>query len=190
MPDDTTSTGTASFDKHSTEAHSRSIFISYAHEVELFDQKHKLRVRTLAELLKSQGHKVAFDHWNKAPRQDWNEWTTRQIPKSDFVIVIASPTYRAVSDGEVPSERNKGIRHELAIMRELVNDDRDRWFSKILPVILPECSHRDIPLFLGPTIGNHYIVPNVDEAGIKELIEAIEARPESATGEYSKHHAG
>jgi len=37
----------------------------------------------------------------------------REIQAADFVIVVASPRYRAVGDGTAPGDANRGVQAEI-----------------------------------------------------------------------------
>lgn len=110
-----------------------TIFLSYAHD----DDVHTSAVLDLATFLETRGFAVAFDVWNTGSRQDWYAWMLREIQTADFVIVVASPRYRAVGDGAAPGDVNRGVQAETAALRDLLYRDRATWLGRVLPVVLP-----------------------------------------------------
>src|SRR5919197_2491825 len=152
------------------DARSVRVFVSYAHEDETYGPRHKDQVLALADLLARKGFDVQIDRWNTAVRRDWPQWTTGEIKKADFVLAVASRNYLAAAEGRLPPDRNRGVQHELAILRELLNADRSFWFHKILPTVMPDGDVAHIPLFLQPTTGSHYRITSLDEEGFKDLL--------------------
>jgi hypothetical protein len=153
-------------------APSARIFICYAHE----DEAHKKMVRDFTDLLRACGHDPRIDSDYEGPRQDWNQWAVRQIRKADFVVVIASPTCKAVGDGTYPGKDRAGIRHELGVISNLLQMNPD-WAPHLLPVILPGLSVNDIPMFLRPATMDHYPVDALIESELETLLKAIRTTP-------------
>jgi hypothetical protein len=58
-----------------------------------------------------------------------------------------------------------------------LHSDRAEWLPRLLPVVLPNGSVRDIPLFLQPQIADHYLVREFTVAGAENLLRAIFRRP-------------
>jgi SEFIR domain len=160
----------------SPRATSPRVFLCYAHG----HRKHMNAVLTLGKLLVKCGIDVHMDRWDLQSRRDWYRWALEEIPSADFVLVIASPLCQAVGDGRVGNKENLGLQAEMTILRELLQSDRDRWTSKILPVVLPGGSINDIPLFLQPTTADHYIVRELTASGADNLLRAITGNPRYA----------
>ncbi|UWZ34683.1 TIR domain-containing protein [Dactylosporangium roseum] len=145
------------------------VFISYAQE----SDEHKRDVLAFAECLHDSGVGVILDQDTPPDRGDWQLWATKHITESDYVLVIASPTCRAVGDGTIDPQRNKGLQAEMRTLRELYNSDHPTWLRRMLPVILPGMTVKDIPLFLQPHNADHYKVVSLDPAGTLDLLRTL-----------------
>ncbi|MFG2340892.1 toll/interleukin-1 receptor domain-containing protein [Streptomyces yangpuensis] len=145
------------------------VFISYAHESE----DHKAAVRRLYELLRDNGLDVRFDQEGLHERRLWETWVTRQILRADFVLVIASPSYRQAGDGTLPKGTRLGLRSEYARLVNEHHRDPDTWLKKILPVVLPGRSPDEIPLSFTPWVADHYVVDSITEKGAADLLRVL-----------------
>lgn len=145
------------------------VFISYIHD----SDEHKAAVLRLATFLRAQGIDVELDQFRLGPRQDWYRWALGRIPRSDFVIVVASPLCRSVGDGQMPDDMNLGGQSEMTILRELLQQDRPKWTGKLLPVVLPGGDWREIPLFLQPRTADHYQIDDFSKAGAGALLDVL-----------------
>lgn len=151
-----------------------SVFVSYAHE----NPEHKERVLRLAELLRDEHAEVVLDVWATATRQDWYSWAIKRITAADYVVVVASPTYRLLGDG-APAGVHRGVQSEVAVLREQVYTDRGTWLPKILPVLLPGHGVDEIPQFLQPNTASNFPVASLTKSGIADLVRVIFGRPVS-----------
>lgn len=149
------------------------VFASYAHESE----HHKSDVLGLCELLRRNGIDADLDRWYTDSRQNWYDWMVRQVVESDYVIVVASQSYRRVSDGGVVRDDHPGVQSEVALLQDLLHGDRPKWTKKLLPVVLPGSTVDDIPLFLQPHVADHYIVTEFTKDGAAALIAALNGQP-------------
>lgn len=149
------------------------VFISYAHD----DDRHVDCVLAFAEFLCRCGLDVHLDRWDLHQRRDWYQWASGQIRQADKVLIVASPMCRRVGDGEIENTRHRGLQSELALVRELLHSDRARWITKLLPVVLPDGSVSDIPLFLQPQTADHYLVEDLTVRGAEDLLRAISDQP-------------
>jgi len=149
------------------------VFISYAHDT----VEHVTQVMKLCHVLRDQGVDARLDNQDVHERQDWYAWYVEQIRHADFVLVIASPNYRAAGDGQGAAHRSRGVRCEAALLRDLLHADRPAWTRKILPVVLPGGSIDEIPLFLQPYLGTHYVVGRISAGGIEDLLRTITGQP-------------
>lgn len=152
-----------------------TVFVSYAHE----SDEHKAGVLALSELLKAAGLSVVLDVWSADHRQDWYAWALREMRAADFVVVVASETYRELGDGTAAGV-NRGVQSEAALLRELVYEDRAVWLPRILPVLLPGHEIGQIPLFLQPHTASRYPVPALTGEGVAELVAVLHNRPAPA----------
>jgi hypothetical protein len=149
------------------------VFVSYVHESE----RHQADVLALATFLRGQGVDAVLDRWSAASRHDWYAWAINEMTEAAFVIVVASPTYRAVGDGGGPSDLHRGVQSEATLLRDLVYGDRLVWTPKVLPVLLPGHGLAEIPRFLSPHTTSRYQVTEYTTAGAEELLRVIHGRP-------------
>jgi hypothetical protein len=158
------------------------VFISYSHDSE----EHKAQVRRFATLLHSRiGLEVILDQWHDNVRIDWSLWATRNLKAADFIIVVASPLYRARADGEAPPDEGRGAQFETAIIRNKLTKDLEDGTRRVLPVVLPGRSIDDIPEFLNPYSMTRYEIPDFTDAGVADLLAAITGR-----GQHPKPRRG
>jgi hypothetical protein len=99
------------------------------------------------------------------------------IEKSDYVLVIASPSYRRPGDGYALPDDHRGVQAEAAALREKLHQDRATWLPRILPVLLPGYTEADIRAFLQPASASHYPVRTLTEAGARELLGILTGQP-------------
>ncbi|WP_285610692.1 SEFIR domain-containing protein [Actinokineospora globicatena] len=149
------------------------MFITYAHE----SSEHKNATLQLAGLLVDNGVDTQLDQWAEGTRIDWSAWAIKEITTADFVLVIASPAYKAVGDGFNAGDVNLGVQAETAVLRDLLHKDRAAWLPKLLPVVLPGRAISDIPYFMQPNVADHYLIDEVSQAGIDSLLRVITNQP-------------
>ncbi|MGA6167493.1 tetratricopeptide repeat protein [Amycolatopsis magusensis] len=149
------------------------IFVSYAHDC----AEHQEQVLAFCALLTRSGVEVHVDAWYTGQRRDWYAWMHEQIDLADFVVVIASPGYRGAGDGTGACHRNPGVRSEAAELRDRLHQDRETWVRKLFPVVLPGRSIDEIPRFLQPRCADHFLVAELTEAGIEELLRLFHGVP-------------
>lgn len=152
---------------------SPKVFVSYAHDSE----DHKRDVLTLAALLMKCGVDVELDQWVVGRRQDWSAWAIQHMIQSDYVLVVASPHYRRVGDGQLLTGVNRGVQSETAVLRDLLHSDRATWLPKLLPVVLPGRNIDEIPVFLQPYSADHYQITKLTMSGIEDLLRTITQQP-------------
>ncbi|MFT2014400.1 SEFIR domain-containing protein [Streptomyces sp. 796.1] len=150
------------------------VFVSYAHD----NLGHKDLVRRFATVLMGCGVEVILDQWVPGNRQDWHHWALKKIPNVDFVIVIASAMCKAVGNGTMEPGRHRGMRSETAIIRELLVKDPDTWLRKVLPVVLPGETVENLPMYLQPCNADRYVVKELSEIGIDDLLRAMADVPQ------------
>ncbi|HEX5401679.1 MAG TPA: SEFIR domain-containing protein, partial [Pseudonocardiaceae bacterium] len=150
-----------------------TVFISYAHD----SADHRLAVLTLAELLNRNGIEVILDQWAGADRKDWGAWALGHIISSDFVIIVASPDYQRVGDGVIATTNNPGAQSEAVVIRDQLHHDRPTWTRKLLPVVLPGHRIDEISSFLQPFSADHYVIDELTDAGIDDLLRTLTGQP-------------
>jgi hypothetical protein len=150
------------------------VFISYSQEAGSAQAPgHKADVIRLWKLLERNGVDVRIDQQGLAGRRIWADWTTIEILRSDFTIVVASPAYRAASEDRLAPGQNLGVRSEYLRLADLVHHDAPRWTKKILPVVLPGRSVEEIPLVFLPHIADHYVIDDFTEEGAASLLQVL-----------------
>lgn len=149
------------------------VFFSYSHDSE----EHKTQVREFATFLRSRiGLEVILDQWHDNVRIDWSLWATRNLKAADFVIVVASPLYRARADGDAPPDEGRGAQFETAIIRNKLTKDIEDGTRRVLPVVLPGRSIDEIPEFLNPYSMTRYEIAEFTDEGVADLLAAITGR--------------
>ncbi|MEU3455128.1 SEFIR domain-containing protein [Micromonospora sp. NPDC006766] len=149
------------------------VFVSYAHD----DEIHVDKVRLFAEFLLTCGIDVHMDRWDLNMRRDWYLWAMDQVDQADFVIMVASPICKAVGEGRVANDKNRGMQSEIALIRERLHSDRATWRRKLLPVVLPGRSADELPAFVQPQTADHYPVTGFTIDGAADLLRTITGRP-------------
>ncbi|WP_409465199.1 SEFIR domain-containing protein [Amycolatopsis sp. GA6-003] len=142
-----------------------SAFICYAHD----DAEHKENVRKFADVLLAEGIDVHIDQYADARRRDWGHWAYRHLRHRDFVLVMASPMCQAVGDGDAEPEKHPGLRAEFDALRTLYQRNPE-WRPYVLPVVLPERSEYEIPLFLGPAPNDYYRIDDYTPECVANLL--------------------
>jgi len=151
--------------------HPPRVFISYAHEKN-DGGVHARRVRALNDRLCDEGIDVTLDQTSARGPQFWPRWMDESYRKADFVLVIASPTYKRRANHEEEPGVGDGVAFEADYI--LQQRYRDRlWYRRILLVIFPGYSDADLPDFLGPgSVGHYEVDPDTGE-GLPDLVDHI-----------------
>ncbi|WP_328644118.1 TIR domain-containing protein [Amycolatopsis sp. NBC_00348] len=149
------------------------MFISYARE----SSAHCREVRRLCELLRENGVDAWIDEYDTHVRQDWVDWMAKKVQRSDYVLVIASPAYRALSDGDLSAEVYRGIRTEWKLIKERVHADGDDGLVSVLPVLLPGHPIGEIPALLQPHSASRVAVAELTRDGVDDLLRMLTGRP-------------
>gem|GEM_PF-2895043 len=147
------------------------VFVSYAHE----SPAHKQSVAELCALLHDHGVDVRVDVEGLHLRRNWNIWTNQQITDADFIIIVASPAYRAADLGALQPDVNRGVQSELDRIVDRMHANRVEWIPKILPVVLPGRSIDEIPLTFLPRIADYYLVEYFRPKGAASLLAVLDA---------------
>jgi len=145
------------------------VFVSYAWD----SDDHKRAVKRLGDLLHAAGITVELDQKELDVRRDWNRWMTTAVLRSDYVVVVASPAYRAAGRYEHDDRTHAGVQAEYALLISLLYESRTTWVRKILPVVLPGREVNEIPAGFQPHDAHHYIVPELTPDGVAGLLRTI-----------------
>jgi hypothetical protein len=130
-------------------------------------------VAELCAFLAGKGLDVRYDQQGLDERRNWDRWINAQIRRADYVIVIASPAYRAAGDGTLPPGQRLGVQFEYDRLVDLLHRYREEWTPKILPVVLPGRSPEEIPLSFLPGIADHYVLADITEEGAARLLGVL-----------------
>jgi tetratricopeptide (TPR) repeat protein len=135
-------------------------------------------VREFWRFLRSNGVDARLDQGVAGRRQDWPMWIRREMRAADFVVVVASPEYKAAAEGELGSEaeHGRGVRWESLQLVEQCYRSHQEALARIVPVVLPGSSPRDIPDFLRPASTTWYPVPELTVGGADALLRLLFGR--------------
>lgn len=148
------------------------VFISYAHD----DAAHEDLVRDFWWFLRSQGVDAQAD-LGVEDRHDWAEWMVGQIRDAERVLVVASPAYARRSEGNAEPDEGRGVQWEAGLIRDLLYTDQKAGLRRVLPVVLPGGSPRDIPLWLRPASAVYYRVSEFTVSGAENLLRVLTGQP-------------
>ncbi|GIF14315.1 toll/interleukin-1 receptor domain-containing protein [Actinoplanes teichomyceticus] len=149
------------------------VFLSYAHD----DDPHRAAVRELWYFLRRNGIDARCD-MDTAQRREWTRWMEHELARVDFVLVIASPAYRSRAEHGARNGSGNGVEYEAALIREMLYADRERWFPRILPVLLPGRAATEVPAFLLPTSSTVYRVDSFTVPGAEQLLRHLTGQQE------------
>ncbi|MBE1500414.1 hypothetical protein H4696_007514 [Amycolatopsis lexingtonensis] len=150
----------------------RKVFISYAHESEA----HVERVRELWIALRSHGIDAQLDLPAAGQRQDWALWMGHRVREADFVLVVASATYRRRAEGRAAADDGRGVQWEARLIRDAFYSHQDR-LDRFVPVVLPGATLGDVPDFLAPATTTVYQVDDFTPAGLEPLLRVLLEQP-------------
>ncbi len=128
--------------KHVTES-TISVFISYTHDSE----NHKKNALALAEALRADGFEVTFDQFESIFEKGLPNWMHDAVLKSNFIIVLCTQAYTRRLLKEEPPDFGRGATWEGGLIMQMVHDSGSR-NVRVIPVLFPDMSKDDIPLFL------------------------------------------
>lgn len=159
-------------------------FISYAHDT----PEHRELVREFWFFLRKSGLDAWSDFAVGEQRREWTRTMESAVRQAEFILIVASPEYRrrAAADRPAGDTAGRGVEYEAGLIRERLYQDRDRWFTRVLPVILPGGSRGDVPDFLLPASSTVYTVTDFTVAGAERLLRVLTGQPGEivpATGE-------
>jgi SEFIR domain/NPCBM/NEW2 domain len=153
-----------------SDRHAPHVFVSYAHD----SPEHMEQVRLFTTCLRTQfGLDAHLDQWYDSWRLDWSAWAIEHLTKADFILAIASPDYKRRADGMAPADEGRGSQFEAAIMRDNLTKNLRRETGRILPVVLPGGSIKDIPTFLNAYSTTRFEINEFTEAGVAGLLAAM-----------------
>jgi tetratricopeptide (TPR) repeat protein/mRNA-degrading endonuclease toxin of MazEF toxin-antitoxin module len=149
------------------------VFLSYAHD----DDAHVEAVRDLWLFLRGNGVDAQLDLAAADEPQDWPQWMGEQLRTCAYVLVIASPDYKAAAEGELPPDRRRGVRWEAAMIRERLYADLDEGRKRVLSVVLPGRDRAELPDWMRPNTVTVYSVRDLTVPGAEDLLRVVTTQP-------------
>jgi tetratricopeptide (TPR) repeat protein len=140
------------------------VFISYTHD----SVEHMDRVLALSNRLRSEGIDCCIDQYEQSPAEGWPRWCSRQVERSDFVLVTCTETYLRRFKAEEATGVGLGATWEGHIItQELYNAQGKN--RKFIPIIFLREDAAHIPIVLqGATC---YAVPDAYESLYRRLTD-------------------
>jgi SEFIR domain len=143
------------------------VLVSYAHEIGIDGHRH--RALQLTQSLRLRGIEAVIDQFIEHEDPHWPRWMTDQIREADFVLCLASPSYKERFEGRGPADVGRGVRWEGAIATEEMYNNMLNGHKKFISVVLESCAAADIPDVLHPIGRTFYAWPDDDERLYRRL---------------------
>lgn len=137
------------------------MFISYAHEADI--DGHRERALSLAQSLRLRGVEANIDQFIEHDPPTWPRWMMEQIKTSDYILCLASPSYKQRVESHGDAAIGRGARWEGAIITEELYAQFPAAQSRFIAVLLEGCTPADIPDVLLPVGRSYYTWPRDDE---------------------------
>lgn len=133
-------------------------------------------VRRLWQFLRSHGVDAKLDLSAVGRRQDGALWMANQIREADYILVIASPAYRARTQGQSDPEAGRGVQRETRLIRDAFYADQ-KAVNRFVPVVVPGQTVDDVPGFLAPATTTVYHVNSFTPSGTKPMLRLLFDQP-------------
>lgn len=152
------------------------VLISYAHDEN--DPAHAKEVKSLSELLKRQGIDVRLDQDVDDEPQNWLRWMHDEMKAADYILTVASPTYkRRVEHREKPGT-GRGATWEGGYILDEVYEKWGTWQKRILRVVFPRFDVDDLPTFPGSaSVSVYEIDPDTGDGHLDRLLRYLRKGP-------------
>lgn len=155
----------------------RKVFISYAHETDLHNEK----IFELSERLRSEGIDCSIDQYEISPSEGWPRWSRNQIKQADFVLVVCTETYERRFEGSAPRGTGAGAKWEGAIItQELYNSEGNN--AKFIPIVFDPDDVKHIPTEMRG--GTYYILNS--ETEYDDLYRHLTNQPKAVKRELGR----
>ncbi len=155
-----------------------TVLISWAHSDPGWDQAavaaRQDAVLRLSAALREVGIDAELDLHHLSESVDWTRWGRARAGESDFVLVVASQSWRSAWEGNGDPTKAAGSAAEADALRSLHTRNRDEFLNKIRIVILPGATDHDIPNGLHGV--PRFKISTFDAAGIEELVRSLTAQ--------------
>ncbi|WP_170220929.1 SEFIR domain-containing protein [Amycolatopsis cihanbeyliensis] len=146
------------------------VFVSFARD----SVEHETAARDFATFLRTDaGVDARIEEWFQAQRRDRVAWALQEIDEADFIVVIASPAYKRVLDKAYSAAPGQLTHVEAAMIRNILARGPEEDLGRILPVVLPCGDPDDLPEVLRPYSTTSYAVPEINLAGLGELLHVL-----------------
>ena len=143
-----------------------TVFISYSHD----SRAHEANVLKLADRLVRDQVDVICDVYEDFPRTGWSGWVTASIEQSSHIIVVCSPGYSAKLMEETNKSVGNGVRFEVLLTRQLINEYLN-YGKSVIPVTFGEDDNEYIPLYLRAF--QRYVLNCFDELAYSSAYDSL-----------------
>lgn len=137
------------------------VFISYAHEPDI--DGHRDRALELAQSLRLRGVEAMIDQFVEHDPPVWPRWMIDEVRAADFVLCLASPSYKERVENRGVPTTGRGARWEGAIITEELYSQFPHGYKKFIAVVLDGCIPDHIPDVLLPLGRSYYVLPEDDD---------------------------
>ncbi|WP_328972793.1 cytochrome P450 [Streptomyces sp. NBC_00239] len=122
-------------------------FISYSHGD---SNHHDEKVRTLWLRLRAEGVNAEIDISAAEQPQRWADYMNKTIEEADFILVVASPSYKRRAEGAEDPGGGYGVPWEAAHIKHYMYTHPGTWEKRILKILMAGGTPDEFPNFLGP----------------------------------------
>lgn len=143
-------------------------FISYSQE----DHLHTNWVRKFATELRKQGVDVIWDKWILRPGMDLMLFMENGLEKSDYVLLICTPTY-----AEKAKLRVGGVGYEQLIITAEIYSNQSA--GKFIPILRKGNRSDSIPSFLKTKVSVDFTNDELFEENLEELLRHFHGVPKN-----------
>jgi SEFIR domain/Sigma-70, region 4 len=106
----------------------------------------------------------------------WTTYGPRAIEESEFVLILASPAYKARWEGTNPPGTGAGAAREANTLKAGFDDDQGAFHRKVKVVVLPGATTADIPTELRAA-AQRFEIASINEAGLEDLLRTLTNQP-------------
>ncbi|MGW1769459.1 toll/interleukin-1 receptor domain-containing protein [Streptomyces sp. NPDC002073] len=149
-------------------------FISYSHGD---SNHHDEKVRTLWLRLRAEGVNAEIDISAAEQPQRWADYMNKTIEEADFILVVASPSYKRRAEGAEDPGGGYGVPWEAAHIKHYMYTHPGTWEKRILKILMAGGTPDEFPNFLGPHTVTYYNVDPATGAGIEKLVRYMTGQP-------------
>lgn len=143
------------------------VFLSYSWE----GPEHKEWVRRFAERLQREsGVEVIFDRWHLSPGDDKLHFMEQGVAKSDFVVVICSPSY-----AQRANDRQGGVGYESMVITSELAEHMGT--NRFIPILRKGTWTEALPIYLKSRMGVNLSDEPYSEEEYLNLSRALHREP-------------